>query len=112
PGASAPPAPGPRRPRHTAESLWAAPGDPTLPARTRLGPPGVDIETFQAREPDAAAAGLQRLLARLAEPSQPGTDTYFQRDTVAAARSLGQLRPGQDRIVLFLGKEILSKGLD
>ena len=98
--------------RHTAESLWAALGDPTLPARTRLGPPGVDIETFQAREPDAAAAGLQRLVERLAEPSQPGTDTYFQRDTVAAARSLGQLRPGQDRIVLFLGKEILSKGLD
>ena len=98
--------------RHTAESLWAALGDPTLPAHTRLGPPGVDIETFQAREPDAAAAGLQRLVERLADPSQPGTDTFFQRDTVAAARSLGQLRPGQDRIVLFLGKEILSKGLD
>jgi hypothetical protein len=29
--------------RHTAESLWAAMDDPTVPARTRLGPPGVDI---------------------------------------------------------------------
>jgi glycosyltransferase involved in cell wall biosynthesis len=98
--------------RHTAESLWAALDDPTLPARTRLGPPGVDIETFQAREPDAAAAGLRRLVERLAEPPTPDNDTSFQRDTAAAARSLGQLRPGQDRIVLFLGKEILSKGLD
>src|SRR3954466_8267241 len=31
--------------RHTAESLWAAVGDDLRP-RTRLGPPGVDIEQF------------------------------------------------------------------
>src|SRR3954471_9678482 len=30
--------------RHTAESLWAALADDDLPARTRLGPPGVDVE--------------------------------------------------------------------
>ncbi|HEY5260488.1 MAG TPA: glycosyltransferase, partial [Solirubrobacteraceae bacterium] len=30
--------------RHTAESLWEALGDPALEQRTRLGPPGVDIE--------------------------------------------------------------------
>ena len=34
--------------RHTAESLWAAMEDPELPARTRLGPPGVDVEAFRA----------------------------------------------------------------
>ena len=34
--------------RHTAESLWEAIGDPGLPARTRLGPPGVDTELFRA----------------------------------------------------------------
>ena len=39
--------------RHTAESLWAAVGDPTLEARTRLGPPGVDVATFRPREPEA-----------------------------------------------------------
>ncbi len=34
--------------RHTAESLWAAlPDVPDLQGRTRLGPPGVDIEKFQ-----------------------------------------------------------------
>ncbi|MBI5104206.1 MAG: glycosyltransferase, partial [Solirubrobacterales bacterium] len=33
--------------RHTAESLWAAMDDPSLPGRTRLGPPGVDVEEFR-----------------------------------------------------------------
>lgn len=34
--------------RHTAESLWAAlPGLPELAAKTRLGPPGVDLEEFR-----------------------------------------------------------------
>src|SRR6476661_3151768 len=40
--------------RHTAESLWEAMGDPELPGRTRLGPPGVDVEEFRPM-PDAAA---------------------------------------------------------
>src|SRR3954452_2030397 len=35
--------------RHTGESLWAAIGDPELPRRTRLGPPGVDVEEFRPR---------------------------------------------------------------
>jgi len=35
---------------HTAESLWAALADlPDLPEKTRLGPPGVDIEEFRPR---------------------------------------------------------------
>ena len=33
--------------RHTAESLWEVTGLPDLPARTRLGPPGVDVHTFR-----------------------------------------------------------------
>ena len=34
--------------RHTAESLWAAlPELPELEAKTRLGPPGVDVEEFR-----------------------------------------------------------------
>lgn len=33
---------------HTAESLWAAlPGLPSLPQKTRLGPPGVDTQAFR-----------------------------------------------------------------
>ncbi|HEY8501205.1 MAG TPA: glycosyltransferase family 4 protein, partial [Solirubrobacterales bacterium] len=35
---------------HTAESLWAALSDlPDLPEKTRLGPPGVDVEEFRPR---------------------------------------------------------------
>jgi len=46
--------------RHTAESLWAAMDDPELPERTRLGPPGVDVQAFAPREPAVAAAELAR----------------------------------------------------
>jgi glycosyltransferase involved in cell wall biosynthesis len=98
---------------HTANSLWRALDDPALPARTRLGPPGVDTGTFQARGPEAAAAGLRRLVERLAaQPPSPAEGSSFSRDTAAAARTLDRLRPGEDRIVLFLGKEIIAKGLD
>jgi glycosyltransferase involved in cell wall biosynthesis len=51
--------------RHTAESLWTAMGDPELPRRTRLGPPGVDVTRFAPREPDQAHAGLEALRERL-----------------------------------------------
>jgi glycosyltransferase involved in cell wall biosynthesis len=44
---------------HTAESLWAAlPALPNLREKTRLGPPGVDIDEFRPsvpREPDLVA---------------------------------------------------------
>src|SRR4051795_8859980 len=46
---------------HTAESLWAALADlPDLPGKTRLGPPGVDVEEFKPdgpREPLVAFVG-------------------------------------------------------
>jgi glycosyltransferase involved in cell wall biosynthesis len=98
---------------HTAKSLWAALDDPTLPARTRLGPPGVDMEAFRVRGREAAAAGVQRVVERLADQS-PSTEegSSFRQDPTAAARALADLRPGEDRIVTFLGKEILAKGLD
>ena len=99
--------------RHTAESLWAALDDPTLPARTRLGPPGVDIGVFHARGPEAAAAGLRRLVdaPRRATAIHRGRVLLQPRHRRGRA-CLDQLRPGEDRIVLFLGKEILAKGLD
>ena len=43
--------------RHTAEQLWGELDDPALVAKTRLGPPGVDVERFAPGPGDLAACG-------------------------------------------------------
>jgi glycosyltransferase involved in cell wall biosynthesis len=99
--------------RHTAESLWAAMDDPDLPGRTRLGPPGVDVLRFAPREPAAARSGLAALRERLAAaeaPAAAGGDS-FARDTAAAAAALAPAGP-DDRLVVFVGKLIGSKGVE
>jgi glycosyltransferase involved in cell wall biosynthesis len=102
--------------RHTAESLWRTIEDAALPARTRLGPPGVDVERFAPREPVAAAAGVRELSARLArlgaQASAGPEDGAFARDVPAAAAALGRLDPEHERLVAFVGKLIVSKGVD
>jgi glycosyltransferase involved in cell wall biosynthesis len=105
--------------RHTAESLWAAMDDDTLPGRTRLGPPGVDIELFGPRAPAEAAAGLAALRARLdaraaaqGAPEDPEEASAFSRDAGEAARAIATLDPARDRHVAFVGKLIVSKGVD
>jgi glycosyltransferase involved in cell wall biosynthesis len=115
--------------RHTAESLWTEMADPDLPDRTRLGPPGVDIERFAPRDPAAAQEGLSRLRARLAAMDDAravaddasGTDDTsgaaaepgdsFARSPGEAAAALGTVEPG-DRLVVFVGKLIASKGVE
>jgi glycosyltransferase involved in cell wall biosynthesis len=121
--------------RHVAESLWTALGDPWLPARTRLGPPGVDIARFLPRQPAAARVGLAALAQRLAAqggaaaptaapspavPTAPAPPpaaaepaSAFARDAAAAAAAVASLAAGeQDRLVAFVGKLIVSKGID
>ncbi|HYM58505.1 MAG TPA: glycosyltransferase [Solirubrobacteraceae bacterium] len=97
--------------RHTAETLWEAMKDPELPARTRLSPPGVDIGRFTPRASDAALAGVQALVGRLAEAPAGETDSSFARDAGAAA-ALASLAPERDRLVVFVGKLIASKGVE
>ncbi|MEA2140254.1 MAG: hypothetical protein QOC91_353, partial [Solirubrobacteraceae bacterium] len=65
-----------------------------------------------------AAARLSALASRLqtqaegAEPaSAPGTDV-FARDERAAGEALARLDPARDRLVAFVGKLIVSKGVD
>jgi len=94
--------------RHTAESLWAALGDTTLPERTRLGPPGVDVATFVPRED----ASLDALIARLKARGGRQEEGSFAFDDLEAATALERLRVGEDRIVTFVGKLIVSKGID
>jgi len=108
--------------RHTAESLWAAMDDPALPSRTRLGPPGVDVEVFRPRPRAQAAAELHALGAALAQealaaPPAPGGGaaepaSAFTRDPGEAARALARIDGEHDRLVAFVGKLIVSKGVD
>ena len=125
---------------HTAVSLWQALADPELPLRTRLGPPGVDVARFAPRESRPAAAGVRSLVARLrAEAPEPvrgaqrqrgaqprkdpqrgqgaqreanGQSSAFARDTFAAAVALKRLDPERDLLVAYVGKLIVSKGVD
>jgi glycosyltransferase involved in cell wall biosynthesis len=102
---------------HTAASLWAALDDPALPKRTRLGPPGVDVARFEPRDPQRAAAGLRELIARLRSASSRGTEreaaaSAFARDELAAAQALERLEPARERLVVFVGKLIVNKGVD
>ncbi|HWM08811.1 MAG TPA: glycosyltransferase [Solirubrobacteraceae bacterium] len=102
--------------RHTAESLWTEMADPTVEPRTRLGPPGVDVERFAPRDPEAAREGLEALRRRLvalavpAGPVAPPGDS-FARSPGEAAAALATIEP-QDRLVVFVGKLIASKGVE
>jgi glycosyltransferase involved in cell wall biosynthesis len=92
--------------RHTAESLWEVVADPSLPGRTRLGPPGVDVAEFRPREPAEAAARLRALAGRLrGQPAGWGGEA-------GAAAALRSLDPARDRLVGYVGKLIVSKGVD
>jgi glycosyltransferase involved in cell wall biosynthesis len=105
---------------HTAASLWATIADPALPERTRLGPPGVDVARFAPSEPADAAAAVRTLAARLAAASAAGgaasggeeQASAFDRDPSEAALALARLEPGREPLVAYVGKLIVSKGVD
>jgi glycosyltransferase involved in cell wall biosynthesis len=92
--------------RHTAESLWEVLADPALPERTRLGPPGVDIHAFRPRPAAEATARLRSLAERL----DAGTAGWG--GDHRAAEALTRLDPERERIVSYVGKLIVSKGVD
>jgi glycosyltransferase involved in cell wall biosynthesis len=74
---------------HTAESLWAAlPDLPDLKGKTRLGPPGVDINEFRPWEADGEG---------------PTTNTSPAGSSPSGSR---------ERLVVLVGKLIVSKGVD
>src|SRR3954449_2537284 len=91
--------------RHTAEGLWEVMDDSTVEEKTRLGPPGVDAEAFV---PQADAAARLRGLSERLE----GADAAGWGGEAGAAEALRALDPERDRIVSFVGKLIVSKGVD
>jgi len=102
--------------RHTAESLWQALGKEQLVQRTRLGPPGVDVARFAPRERQAAARAPHALAAALqASAAQQRAEpqaSAFARDVLETARALERLHPQDGPVVAFVGKLIVSKGID
>ncbi len=106
---------------HTAESLWAALDDPGLPARTGLAPPGVDVALFRPRERNDALERLRAVAERIASDAEvqqarpePAEESAFSRDDAMAAAALQRVLDGppDDRLVSFVGKLIVSKGID
>jgi len=113
--------------RHTAESLWATLDEPGLPARTRLGPPGVDVRRFHPLERGEPLARLRALADRIAHSAhpleslprpersaQPVLESAFTRDDATTACAVADLAQGAraDRLVAFVGKLIVAKGVD
>jgi glycosyltransferase involved in cell wall biosynthesis len=106
---------------HIADRLVATLGDASLRERIRLGPPGVDVARFAPRPAAEARAGLQALAGRLAAqaaassaaPAGEGERSAFARDVGETAAALADVADGsEDRLVVFVGKLIVSKGVD
>jgi glycosyltransferase involved in cell wall biosynthesis len=128
--------------RHTAESLWAAMPLEGLRERTFLGPPGVDVHTFAPRDVEGAATELEGLVRWLESAERTGYGAAAEealdelssprREEPPAAEDLERVRatydtrgidvyapddlaaidPRMHRIVCFVGKLIVSKGVD
>jgi glycosyltransferase involved in cell wall biosynthesis len=95
--------------RHTAESLWATLPYLELEAKTRLGPPGVDTGDFAPRGPAEAVAAVERLAQRIGSGSE---ETALGRDSEAAAAALHDFAAADGPRIVFVGKLIVSKGVD
>ncbi|MDA0179897.1 glycosyltransferase [Solirubrobacter phytolaccae] len=93
--------------RHTGQTLWDELDDPSVPPRTKLGPPGVDVERFTPRAVDLGV--LRERLAAIAPAAATGSS--FDRDTGEAVAALDAVEPG-DRLIVFVGKLIASKGAE
>jgi len=91
--------------RHMAEVLWEF--LPETRDRTRLGPPGVDVARFRPLDRDEAAERLRGLADRLDGAAAAGWG-----GDAGASAALRHLDPGRDALVSFVGKLIVSKGID
>jgi glycosyltransferase involved in cell wall biosynthesis len=92
---------------HTAADLFSVAGDESVRSRVRLGPPGVDTESFRLRPPEDALIALGTLADEI-EGEAP--DESFGRDGPAAAVALRHWADGDPR-VLFVGKLLTNKGV-
>ncbi len=101
---------------HIAARLRRAVDDPATNAKVRLGPPGVDTELFAPISPPERPAALDRMARSVAavggaSPEQ-SAQTSWDRDTAAAAEALDWYGDSEGPRVIFVGKLIVSKGVD
>lgn len=95
---------------HTAKSLWDAIPELDLKPITGLGPPGVQPDEFRPIPPEDAPDRLVALASELG--SAQGGDGSLGRDPAAAAEALGAFASASGPRVVFVGKLIVSKGVD
>jgi glycosyltransferase involved in cell wall biosynthesis len=90
---------------HMAERLWEL--LPETRERTRLGPPGVDVHHFRPAPTEELPAHLAALADRLEGAAAAGWG-----GEAGAADAIRELDPQRDSIVSYVGKLIVSKGVD
>jgi len=101
---------------HIAERLRAAVDDPATNAKVRLGPPGVDTELFRplprADGPVRLREAAARLRALAPGEAGEGGGSSWDRDPREAAAALEWLAAAPAGRVAYVGKLIVSKGVD
>ncbi|MFL5827081.1 MAG: glycosyltransferase family 4 protein [Thermoleophilaceae bacterium] len=92
--------------RHMAERLWDLVDIEGLREKTRLGPPGVDTDVFTPLPRREAAARVKKLATKL---RRGGARWGGDANGWAALRALD---PEHEPVVAYVGKLIVSKGVD
>ncbi len=91
---------------HIADRLRQAVDDPDTNAKVRLGPPGVDVELF------TPAGDHGREIDEKVSDSDRSSSTSWDRDAGAAGGAVRWYAAGDGPRVIFIGKLIVSKGVD
>ena len=94
---------------HTAASMWEALPGLGLEEKTGFGPPGVDTEAFA---PLAAGDHAARIASLREEIENEPPSTTFGRDADEAVEALDRFGASEGPRVIFVGKLIVSKGVD
>ncbi len=94
---------------HTAASMWQALPGLDLEEKTGYGPPGVDTKEFA---PLAPGEHEERIASLREEIANEPPSTTFGRDADEAVAALDEFAAAEGPRVIFVGKLIVSKGVD
>ncbi len=99
---------------HIAERLREAVDEPDVNSKVRLGPPGVDTNLFAAIPRDDGPRRLRELAVELTDAELGSTDpvSSWTRDNAEAADAVRWLAGTDGPRIVFVGKLIVSKGID